>query len=76
MESITINFRVGSRNTLLPFQHGILMIIIALLGLYSNLKDEFAITHLLTCRLNKDCLEIFFHKVRGASLPELSIGIR
>ena len=50
---------------LYPFQNGILMSINALKGLFTDLEDDFHITHIYTTRLNQDVVENSFSILRG-----------
>ncbi|KFM75205.1 Transposable element P transposase, partial [Stegodyphus mimosarum] len=58
------NMRVGKTKHLLPFQKGFMMSIRSLLGLFSDMK-QFGVKYLLTSKLNQDCLENLFSRIRG-----------
>lgn len=53
---------VGKRSIQI-FQRGIIMSTKALQGLYIDMKEEYAVSYILTHRLNQDCLENFFSQV-------------
>lgn len=57
--------RVGSRKSMLPFQKGFIISINSLLGLYQQMKTKHDVTYILTSRLNQDCIENFFSRIRG-----------
>lgn len=61
---ICADMRVGKRNSLLPFQKGFLTSINSLFGLYTDMKNAGA-SYILTAKLNQDCLENFFSRIRG-----------
>lgn len=56
--------RVGQRKSLLPFQKGFIISINSLFGLFEDMKKE-NLCYILTARLNQDCLENIFSRVRG-----------
>ena len=60
------DMRVGNKRHLLPFQQGIKMSTLALQQLGAYVKDRYDCSYILTHRLNQDCLENFFARVRGA----------
>ena len=67
MESLISAIRFSDdedRTTKKPFQQGILVGISSLRMLFQDLKSE-GVTYLLTTRVNQDCLESFFSRVRG-----------
>jgi len=53
------------KKSLLPFQKGMLLSISSLCNLYNELKETYAITYLLTRRLNQDDLESIFSIIRS-----------
>ncbi len=57
--------RFGSRRSLLPFQHGFAINIVSLKGLHRDISSKTKAKYILTPRLNQDCLESFFSKLRG-----------
>lgn len=61
--------RVGSKNSLYPFQKGVLVSCQSLIKLYEFLSTKFEIKYIMTYRLNQDGLEHFFGYMRqmGAS---------
>lgn len=56
--------RFGKSQHLLPFQKGFMKSIRSLFGLFNDLKP-YKIQYILTSRLNQDCLENFFSRIRG-----------
>ncbi|CAG7672955.1 unnamed protein product, partial [Allacma fusca] len=54
----------NSKTALLPCQIGFLISIKSLMGMYEELNRHFNITYVLSARLNQDCLENFFSRVR------------
>lgn len=69
MMSTIKNMKVGLKNTLYPFQKGILVSCQSLVKLYEYLSTNFGLKYIMTYRLNQDGLEHFFGYVRqmGAS---------
>ncbi|KAL1487972.1 hypothetical protein ABEB36_015353 [Hypothenemus hampei] len=65
MNSIMQNMRKIGGNAILPFQKGILVSIKSLKNLYSDLKEDFELTYLLTYQLNQDPLEGLFSVIRA-----------
>ena len=56
--------KVGKSRNLLPFQKGFMTSIRSLFGLFSDLK-KINVKYILTSRLNQDCLENLFSRIRG-----------
>ncbi len=56
--------RLEPVNALLPFQKGFLVSIDAALELYDKIRNDYAAKFLLTSRINQDCLENFFSRIR------------
>ena len=65
MIEYTKSMRIGKRKMLLPFQKGIIMSTIAVQKLFLRLRSNVGAEYLLTHRLNQDCLENFFSRVRS-----------
>ena len=66
-EAITKLRKVGAKKTaaLLPFQQGIALACSSMKGLYHYLKDKYNMPYVMTARLNSDCVENLFSRVRG-----------
>lgn len=70
MTNLMKNMRVGSHQSLLPFQKGVILTNTSLMELYKYLKNNyrteaFNFSYILTKRLNQDVLENFFSYIRG-----------
>lgn len=60
------NLRVGKRNSLLPFQKGILLSNASLMRLYEDVTNQNKdITYIMTNRLNQDVIENLFAYIRA-----------
>ncbi len=57
------------KSSLLPCQIGYLVSIEALLQLYTVLREDYGVKYLMTSRVNQDCLESFFSRIRGFGGP-------
>ncbi|GBN83812.1 hypothetical protein AVEN_14632-1 [Araneus ventricosus] len=57
--------RLQGKESLVPFQKGILISISSLSGLWNDLKN-FKFSYILTSRLTQDSLESLFSQIRGA----------
>jgi hypothetical protein len=64
IELMSKTFQIG-RNSLLPFQHGMIQWCYALKGLYQNVRIKYNVQWLMTSRLNSDHVENFFSQIRG-----------
>lgn len=58
------NMKVGGKNSMYPFQKGVIVSSQSLLGLYEFLRNKFGVTYIITYRLNQDCLEHMFGYLR------------
>lgn len=65
MDACMQNIRARGRQTLLPFQKGILMCNNSLRGLFQYLKERHKFKYILTYRLNQDIIEHFFGAMRS-----------
>ena len=70
MEEFLENFAVFNPDGSLkdgkqPWQHGILCSIKSTRKLWTDMVKDGPMLFLLTCRLNQDCLENFFSRIRG-----------
>ncbi len=59
--------RAQGKKSLLPWQKGWILNINSLLDLFSAVKAEYSLSYVLTTRLNQDCLENFFSRIRYLS---------
>ncbi len=64
MKKLMYTMRVGNNKNLLPFQRGFIISIESLRGLYRDFMKKHHGRYLLTSRLNQDCLENFFFRIR------------
>lgn len=64
MKETARTMRVGARNSLLPFQKGLITSCTSLSELYKYLKEQYNLTYIMTARLNQDALEHFFGCLR------------
>ena len=55
----------GPKKSMLPFQKGFVISIDSTLELFERYTSKYNAHYLLTSRLNQDCLENFFSRVRG-----------
>ena len=65
MITFAADSRVKGRQSLLPFQKGIMASSRATLQLFHYLRERLNIQYILTHRLTQDCLESYFARVRG-----------
>jgi hypothetical protein len=65
-----INLKGVIRQSLLPFQNGVLMSIRSLRGLWNDLRSNFGIDYLATRQLNSDSLESVFSCLRDFGLDD------
>ncbi len=64
MKKAVLKLRVGNVKTLLPFQRGLVTSIESLRGLHRDYVNHHNGRYLLTARLNQDCLEKLFSRIR------------
>ncbi len=64
MKRAVYHMRVGKNKNMLPFQIGIVMSIESLRGLYRDFVNVYQGHYILTARLNQDCLEKVFSRIR------------
>ena len=63
------SMRAKGRQSLLPFQKGMLLSIRALQGLFCEIKKSYGVKYLLTSRINQDSVENTFSQIRGIGSP-------
>ncbi len=56
--------RAVGKKSMLPWQKGWVMSIDSLIDLYARMQKDYSAKFLLTARLNQDCLENFFSRIR------------
>lgn len=66
MTEMVDNMRVCGKQSLTPFQTGIMISTKAIQQLYNDLELRYNVKYLLTYRLNQDVLENFFSAIRAA----------
>ena len=66
-DTITKLRKVGAKKdaALLPFQKGIALVCASMKGLYKYVRERYNMPYVMTSRLNSDCVENLFSRLRG-----------